>query len=362
VPDTYVGGVPEAEIQAVFDDEGVPFDAGADRIGRFLRKLAALIILRIQRGDGGPFAMFLLGEGVRERVGSCGCGARSKPLFSNGNDPIGARVWMTNARLAETHELEIDFADDGETFAAVIAAGLGDLPAVTLDLRTPGEPRLSLFPEGCDQPGVKYEIEIADRPIDPARMKAALDTFYVDNLRTPMIAKAGHATSPWKMASKGVPNNRPEEIIEGRLLHQLKRLFPRHDSRSQPMTEDGIIDISVYMPESTRSGLPGRRCDYVLELKALADRTTNDNPSTSDHAEQIEKGYIQALAYSRAEQSLQAALCLFDMRAADFTDDSCFAGVKDRAAEEHIDLWRWKLLRSSEQGRQVRYRSQAATA
>jgi hypothetical protein len=362
VPDTYVGGVPEAEIQAVFDDEGVPFDAGTDRIGRFLRKLAALILLRIKRGDGGPFAMFLLGEGVTERVGGCSCGAKAKPLFSNGNDPIGARVWMTNARLAETHELEIDFADDGETFAAVISAGLGDLPAVTLDLRTPGEPRLSLFPKGCDQPGVKYEIEIAERPIDPARMKAALDTFYEENLRTPMIAKAGHATSPWKDASKGVPNFKPEEIIDGRLLPQLKRLFPTHDCRSQRVNDDGIVDISIYMPEQTRSGLPGRRCDYVLELKALADRTINDNKSTTDHPGQIAKGYIQALAYSTQENSLQAALCLFDMRADDFTDDECFADVKDRAVVEKIDLWRWKLLRSSEEGRQVRYGSAAGSA
>jgi hypothetical protein len=362
VPDTFVGGVPEAEIRALLDEEGLPFDAGADRIGRFLRKLAALIIMRIQRGDGGPFAMFLLGEGVKERVGGCSCGAKSKPLFSNGNDSIGTRVWMMNALLAETHELEIEFADDGETFAAVIAAGLGDLPAVTLDLRTAGEPRLSLFPEGCDKPGVKYEIEIADRPIEPARMKAALDTFYEENLRTPMIAKAGHATSPWKDASKGVPNFKPEEIIEGRLLPQLKRLFPTHDCRSQRVNDDGIVDISVYMPEPTRSGLPGRRCDYVLELKALADRTTNDNPSTTDHAEQIEKGYIQALAYSTQEESLQAALCLFDMRAADFTDEACFAEVKDRATVEKIDLWRWKLLRSSEEGRRVSYGSATGSA
>ncbi|NMN88839.1 MULTISPECIES: hypothetical protein [unclassified Novosphingobium] len=360
MPETYVGGVPEAEIQALFDDEGMPFEAGADRIGRFLRKLAALVLSRIQRGDAGPFAMFLLGEQVRQRVGSCGCTSKPKPLFSNGNDPIGARVWMMNARLAETHELDIDFIDDGDTFAAVITAGLGDLPAVTLDLRTPGEPRLSLFPDGCNQPGVKYEIEITDRPINPERMKAALDTFYAENLRTPMIAKAGHATSPWRKASKGVPSERPEEIIEGRLLPQLKRLFPRHDSRSQAVNEDGIVDISVYMPEPTRSGLPGRRCDYVLELKALADRTSNDNPSSTDHAEQIEKGYIQALAYSRAEKSLHAALCLFDMRAADFTDAACFADVQDRAVTERIDLWRWKLLRSSEEGRHVRYRSQAA--
>jgi hypothetical protein len=354
--------VPEAEIRALFDEEGLPFDAGADRLGRFLRKLAALVIMRIQRGDVGPFAMFLLGEGVKERVGGCSCGAKSKPLFSNGNDPIGTRVWMMNALLAETHELEIEFADDGETFAAVIAAGLGDLPAVTLDLRTAGEPRLSLFPEGCDMPGLKYEIEIADRPIDPARMKEALDTFYEENLRTPMIAKAGHATSPWKDASKGVPSNRPEEIIEGRLLPQLKRLFPTHDCRSQRVNDDGIVDISVYMPETTRSGLRGRRCDYVLELKALADRTTNDNKSTTDHAEQIEKGYIQALAYSTQEESLQAALCLFDMRAADFNDEACFAEVKDRAVVEKIDLWRWKLLRSSEEGRQVRYGSAAGSA
>ncbi len=359
MPEAHVGGVPEAEIQALFDDEGVPFEAGTDRIGRFLRKLAALVITRIQRGDAGPFAMFLLGEEVRQRVGSCGCASKPKPLFSNGNDPIGTRVWMMNARLAETHELDIDFIDDGDTFAAVTAAGLGDLPAVTLDLRTLGEPRLSLFPDGCDQPGVKYEIDINDRPIDPARMKAALNKFYDDNLRTPMIAKAGHATSPWLKASKGVPNERPEEVIEGRLLPQLKALFPRHLSRSQPPNEDGIIDIAVYMDEPTRSGQPGRRCDYILELKALADRTTSDHPSSTNHGEQIEKGYIQAFAYRRREQSLQAALCLFDMRAADFTDETCFADVKERAVVENIDLWRWKLLRSSEEGRDVLYRSQS---
>jgi hypothetical protein len=304
--------------------------------------------------------MFLLGDDMLELAKTCG--GKSRPLFSNGNDPLGQSVWLTSGTLSHTHELAIEFLDDGDAFDAVNQAGLGHLPAVTLDLRYPQEPRLSLFPGGCQDPGRKHEIEIADRPIEPDRMKSALDTFYAENLRTPLIAKAGHATSPWGKASKGVPNQRPEEIIEGRLLPLLKRFFPRHDSRSQAVNEDGIVDISIYMPEKTISGHPGKRCDYVLELKALADRTANDNPSTTDHADQIEKGFIQAMAYGKAESSLRAALCIYDMRATEVTDEECFSAVSADAKTENIDLWRWKLHRSSEEGRRARYRSGGAGA
>ncbi|WP_168879728.1 hypothetical protein [Rhizobium sp. P28RR-XV] len=350
----FIGGIPEREIAELYEAKGIPSDAGAGRVIRFLRKLADLIAKRWASGESSDGAVFLLAEKVsdamKEREGV------SKPALVNGNDPITGHVWMVNGQLANAHSLRLEW-ETGGSLSMVVDAGLGDLPAVTIDLRDRSRPpQVLFFPNGCGDLDSMLTLFVGDHPIDKTTMKGTLDDFYQNTLRTPMTVLAGHSPDRvWKESGKGVPQSRPEESIEGMLLRHLKAVFPDHDPRAQGMTEDGYTDITVHYADRTVQGHPARRCDWVLELKALADRTTNDTPSSTNVDEAVTKGLRQTIAYSTAEKSLERALCVYDLRDVANDDESCFDHVRDDATDNDVHLWRWRLMRSAEEGRRERY-------
>ncbi|MCJ9749669.1 hypothetical protein MOV61_02925 [Neorhizobium sp. BETTINA12A] len=350
----YIGGIPEQEIADLFQAKGIPGDAGADRAIRFLRKLSDLIARRWAAGEHGTGAVFLLAEKVSDAMK--GRKGVSKPTLVNGNDPISDGVWLVNAQVGNAHALALEW-ETGASLAVVVDAGLGDLPAVTIDLRDKSRPpQVLFFPDGCVNLDSMLTLFLGDQPIDEGTMKGTLDDFYQNSLRTPMTVLAGHSPDRiWKDSGKGVPQARPEESIEGMLLRHLKAVFPDHDPRAQNTTDDGYLDIAVHYADRTVQGHPARRCDWVLELKALADRTTNDNPSSANVEEAVTKGVRQTIAYSTAENSLERALCVYDLRDVANDDETCFDHVREDATDNQIHLWRWRLMRSAEEGRKERY-------
>ena len=354
MPNGFIGGIPEQEIAELFEAKGIPGDAGAGRAIRFLRKLSNLIARRWTTGEDGTGAVFLLAEKVSEAMK--GRAGESRPTLVTGNDPITDRVWLVNGQLANAHALTLKW-ETGGSLAMVVEAGLGHLPAVTIDLRDGSRPpQVLFFPDGCDDLDSMLTLYIGDQPIDETTMKGTLDDFYQNSLRTPMTVLAGHSPDRvWKESGKGVPQSRPEESIEGMLLRHLKAVFPDHDPRAQGMTEDGYTDITVHYADRTVHGHPARRCDWVLELKALADRTTNDTPSSTNVNEAVTKGVRQAIAYSAAENSLERALCVYDMRDVANDDETCFDHIREDATGNDVHLWRWRLMRSAEEGRQDRF-------
>jgi len=165
----------------------------------------------------------------------------------------------------------------------------------------------------------------------------------------------GHGERIWDDPSKGVPMSRPEERIERRLLDRLKSVYPEYRARAELPTEDGYIDLALEAKDRNLGGLPVWRCDWVLELKALAEKTASGEKSTADHPAAIAKGLQQAAAYGKREDALAKGLCVYDMRAAKLSDDEVFEPFRDDAAKYAVELWRWRLLRSSEEGRKEQF-------
>lgn len=361
MPNGSIGGIPEQEIADLFLAKGIPGDAGAGRVIRFLRKLSDLTSRRWAAGENGTGAVFIMADRVADLMG--GRTGVSKPTLINGNDPISEGVWLVNAQLGNAHSLDLQW-DTGGSLAMIVEAGLGHLPAVTIDFRDASRPpQVAFFPEGCGDLDTMLTLFIGDRPIDEATMKGTLDGFYEGNLRTPMTVRAGHSVDRiWKESAKGVPQPRPEETIEGLLLRHLKAVFPDHESRSQSTTDDGYLDIAVHYADRTVEGHPAKRCDWVLELKAFADLTTTARTSSADVVAAVTKGLRQTIAYSESEQSLRRGLCVYDLRDVANDDDSCFDHVRDDARDREVHLWRWRLMRSAEEGRRDRFPLRADVA
>ena len=176
-------------------------------------------------------------------------------------------------------------------------------------------------------------------------MKATLATFYETVLRTPSAITQGNGARIWNDASKGIPEPRPEERIQGRLLDTLKGSYPKHTWRAEPVTEDGRADI-VATRKVTAEGRPATITEWVLELKALADMTSTGKPvAASVVAGAIESAVEQAIAYRCNHNAERAAACYFDMRREDVGDDECFSKIVEIARDENIPLWRWYLYR-----------------
>lgn len=351
--DRTIGGIPEIDIEDHYRALGIPSDAGAGRVIRFLRTLTDLLSQRWASGEAHDGAIFLLADKVSDvMIGRAGT---SKPALVTGNDTISGRVWVVNPRLGNAHSLELTWVT-GEGFGQIVDDGLGDLPAVAIDLRDKAKgPQALFFPDGCGSPDAMLRIHMGEDPIDEAHMKGTLDDFYEQNLRTPMTISEGHGDKIWKEARTGVPQPRPEETIEGLLLRHLNAIYTKHHARAQTPTDDGYLDIAIEHIDRTVQGHPAKRYDWLLELKALADRTSTDRISTSDVGEAVKKGLRQAIAYSEDLPSIARALCIYDLRDVANDDESCFDEVRADASERKVHLWRWRLLRSAEEGRIQRY-------
>ncbi len=212
-----------------------------------------------------------------------------------------------------------------------------------------------VIPLGLSNHEDSEEICFDEIPITRTQMKRVLDNFYERSLRTPALVIEGHAKRVWKESEKGVPESRPEEIIQGRLLEALKAVFARHDLRAEPVTDDGRADIVISMRALTSGGLPAVINEWVLELKALADRTTTGNTvAPSNVTQAIQSGLEQAVGYKTQLNALNAALCCYDMRVSDCGDEAAFTHIRDDAEFHDIPLWRWFLFRSTAASRGAR--------
>lgn len=340
-----LGGVSPEEVENIAETLGVPTMAGASLTTRFTRRVSALVATRAGRGDAGQFSIFLQSETLVEDANRCSHTAA--PLLANGADVISDRVWLSSASLSTSFELLLQWSDAASLFQAVRDAGLGEIPAVVVDWRT-GAPLGRLYRSGLINHEDSEEVFFESVPITSDQMKEVLDRFYERSLRTPLLVVEGHAKRVWKNASEGTPENRPEEVIQGRLLEALKAVYARHDLRAEPVTEDGRADIVISMKTTSAVGLPAVVNEWVLELKALADRTTTGNPVPNGNVvKAIESGLEQVVAYKAQLNALQAALCCYDMRADDCGDEASFAHIEEEAEQSNVPLWRWFLFRST---------------
>lgn len=347
-----LGGVAPEEIEHTAQLIGAPTIAGASLTTRFFRRVSALVATRAGFGESGQYTVFLRSEALQDDAKRCS--SSEVPLLANGADPVGDRVWLSTASLSTSFELQLQWSDAGSLFKALRDASFGDIPAIVVDWRT-GVPMGRLYRSGLNNHEDFEEVYFDKAPITRSKMKEVLDKFYERSLRNPSASSEGHAKRVWKESAKGIPESRPEEIIQGRLLDALKAAFAMHDLRAEPVTDDGRADIVVWKKSITSGGLPAVINEWVLELKALADRTTTGNiVAPSSVTEAIQSGLEQAVGYKTKLNALHAALCCYDMRKSDCGDEVTFSYIKDDAEVHDIPLWRWFLFRTMAASRGAR--------
>ncbi len=346
-----LGGVNESEIEAAAKAVGVPTDAGSSLITRFIRGVVSLVTARQTKGESGQYAVFLQSDAVSEHAKKCS--HIEVPLLANGSDPVSDSVFLSSPNLRASFRLCLNWTDAASLYGAIRGVGLGDVPALVVDFRNP-VPKALIYRLGLNVPAEAEEISLSNLPITTEQMKTMLDHFYESTLRNPFLITEAHGQRVWKEADKGTPESRPEERIQGRLVDLLRGAFPRHELRAEPRTPDGRADIVITKKTISVDNLPAVVTEWVLELKAFADKTTNGARANANVPMAVRSALEQALAYQSQLNGVRAAVCCYDMREEDEGDDACFAHVATEAARNHVPLWRWYLFRGTAESRSAR--------
>lgn len=340
-----LGGMSLEEIEVASRELPFPDNAGASPAERFVLKVSALVRVRQAQGDSGGVAVFLQSDALQSDAE--GCGGSFHPFIATGNDPITDKVWLSNATLGGAYALDVDCSDQAVIFEKVRTSGFEKLPALVIDWRG-AVPAGRFYARGLGNLDHVQEVLLAYTEISPEDLKTCLDTAHRTALETPQRVGEGHAEQIWTDASKGWPAHRPEERIQGKLINHLRARYTQHVVRAERKNDDGITDLMIFAHTQDVAGQKIVVNEWVLELKALTDRTETGNTiGPADIKKRISDGLTQAISYRSEEHARHAALCCYDMRANDEGDEACFAEIRDDAANETVVLWRWYLFRSS---------------
>jgi hypothetical protein len=349
------GGLTEEDLRAFMATHPAFDDAGVTITARFGRAVARLLLKRLVASETFNFSIFLLSESLADDV--IERDTAPAPLLSNGNDRIGDAVWLVQAEIRNAYAVKDDLPEDaGSAFQRIRDTNFGTRPAIVVDARS-SDWVARLYPSGIDFPDLWIEIDLAARPIPKEHLQNTITRFWEQGLRTPELSRLS-AQPVWENAAAGMPKPRPEQRIQSRLRDTLFGAYPRRSIRAEVRTEEGRADIFIVGDTTAHSGAPAQMTDWVLELKALCDRTsTGGQVGDREARDAMKKGVVQARAYRSTQNGVQAALCCFEMRGTEEDDAQCFDHVKDEATTHGIDLWRWVLYRSADDARMARYRS-----
>jgi hypothetical protein len=358
MPDA-LGSFTQADVAGLAHDVQIPENAGISPTQRFLRYISDLVKVRLQAGEASGVSIILRSDALESDVEGREC--TRHPYLRTGQDALSQKVFVSNAVLGLAYAIPIDEADD--EMLAVQKAGLGKLPALVIDWR--GDvPRAALYGSGIDHPDDVQEVYLTESDITPSDLKAGLDAFYQKRLRTPHLVVQGHSIRIWgEKPSLGWPADRPEERIQGVLMNHLQARYTRFDIRAETPNDDGRLDLKISAKLYDLAGAKIVKNVWVLELKALTDRTVTGNPVPKATVEEaVVKGLTQAISYKDVDHINQAALCCFDMRATDEGDDPVFVSIAEEANDNEIHLWRWFLFRGSGAGRDAKRTARLAAA
>lgn len=342
------GSFTAAEIKGLAQDVRIPGGAGAPPTERFVRQISELVAIRFAAGESKGISIILRSESLESDVEGRNC--ERFPYLRNGQDAISRKIFVSNTVLGLAYAISQD-DDTSDEVAAVQKAGLGKLPALIIDWRGDA-PRATLFSSGVDDPSDVQDVYLFETDITPEDLKTGLDEFYAKRLRTPSLVVQGHSVRIWGAPAKGLPADGPEGRIQGVLMNFLFARYSRFEVRAEVITEDGRLDIKIFAKLQDAQGDKIVKNVWVLELKALTDKTsTGGTVASSVVDEALQKGLTQAISYKESDHINQAALCCFDMRATDLGDQVVFNTIAQEANDNEVHLWRWYLYRSSEASR-----------
>lgn len=351
MPDDF-GSFTATEIENLAQDVQLPELAGVSPTDRFVRQISELVALRLAAGEDKGISIILRSDALESDIAGQNC--ERFPYLRNGQDPISQKIFVSNAMLGLAYAVP-SANDVGDEMETVQKAGLGSLPALIIDWRG-DTPRATLYCTGIDNPEDIQDVYLTEADITPEDLRAGLDDFYTKRLRTPSLIVQGHSMRIWGTPSaRGWPAEKPEERIQGVLMNFLFARYSRFEIRAEAMTEDGRLDIKIFAKLHDTKGDKIVKNVWVLELKALTDKTsTGETVGAAIVEEALQKGLTQAISYREADHINQAALCCFDMRASDYGDQVVFTNIAQEANDNEVHLWRWYLYRSAEASRDAK--------
>ncbi len=345
-----LGSFTEAEIRGFANEVQIPDQAGAPPTERFVRQIAELVALRVAAGETKGISIILRSDALESDVE--GHNYERFPYLRSGQDALSQRVFLSNTVLGLAYSVPID-ENAPDQVAAIQQAGFGRLPALIIDWRGDA-PKATLYGSGVDDPNDVQDVNLTEMDITPEDLKAGLDEFYAKRLRTPSLVIQGHSVRIWKKPSQGWPEDRPEEKIQGVLVSFLFARYSRFDIRAEVNNEEGRLDIKIFAKLRDGTGAKIVKNVWVLELKALTDRSTAGTAVTATAVDEaLEEGLTQAISYREADHINQAALCCFDMRTTDLGDAVIFKRIAQEANDNEVHLWRWYLYRSAAASRRA---------
>lgn len=341
-----LGGVTPEEL-AEFSkvSVGPPGIANTSASARFVVHVAQLIVRRAEARELGGFAFFLCSDRIQKHAKYCIGGP--EPFLLNGNQPILGNVWIASAPMGDARRVDTQSNDVSGLFLEIQGGPLANLPTAIVDWEA-AEPKAVFYPEGLSKPDNMISVDLSGSQISDKEIKWALDHFHQKRLMAPQLIKEGGGTPIWENASKGVPRENVEGRIQGRLMDSLQSRFPRHELHGEPVVKEGRADIVVYFITVDTVGNPVSRSDWVLELKALREKThTGGKVAKNKAGAAIKEGLSQVIRYRTKRPALNAALCCYDLRKENLGDESSFNSIKVEAAVEKVYTWRWYLYRSA---------------
>jgi len=191
-----------------FPFAGVDSDLSADE--RFARGVAQAVraCLRAHPGREGSHAVFLLEPSVPERLPT-GSGV---PYFAldDGETDVTSGMWFVGPPVICGVRVDAPATFD-EMFPAVVAAGLGEVIAVTYRLTKAG-PTLRYYPHGLGDPERKVSMTLSDNTVDLAKILELIDIVHRSILVTPSGHQGG--AKLWQDRSKHHPVRHVEVEIQ----------------------------------------------------------------------------------------------------------------------------------------------------
>ncbi|MFJ6195786.1 hypothetical protein [Micromonospora sp. NPDC092111] len=348
---------PEALLDTLQQFLGVGLNDDLSDEIRFLGGVATLIRKRLVRGELNqsprrPAVFFLHPEPLD--VSSADKG-QFFPMLDNGLDPVSGRLWFLNKVVNCGTAIEVQSDNDASLFNLVVKElGVGEIPAVILDTRTP-EPEARYYPKGLGSPGQCRLVRIDVAHVSVNDVFEVIDRVYEQQLCTPDVQ--GNGGKLWEGDStRGWAVKNAEDKVSVVIRSGLSGHFIGCFIEAEQVQPEGRLDILIKEP--SLNDRAQQTLHAVLELKVLRGKNSSGaSVPDSYNKDWVEKGVLQASEYRRGNGARLAALCCFDMRSTPSGQD-CFQHVQELAERLDVRVKCWHLFSSSENYR--RYKATVA--
>jgi hypothetical protein len=183
----------------------------------------------------------------------------------------------------------------------ISTAGLSAISAVVIGLNND---HIVFLPNGIN--GGNWLLELVKSSLDDSTITAYLKNFTEENLNCPENRGA-----LWLDASKWIPVELAEKVIQKMLVVGLRTAFLKHTVLAETPLTNGRADLWI----KSRDGADPE--NVVLELKVVRSKNSSGNDVVdSTMIAHLDEGVTQASEYRNKIGGSAAYLCVYDMRKA----------------------------------------------